>query len=133
MLNGGPVAWSSKLQKVPALSSTEAEYMVLTDAMTEALWLRPLLTELNVLNDNPTDILVDNQGAINLSKNADFHKRTKHIAVKFHRIRVEQEKGEICFKYVESKRLAADFLTKPLGGHALNQCLKCVGLQEGKE
>ena len=42
-LNGGPVSWSSRLQKTSALSSTEAEYMAMTEAMKEVLWFRPLV------------------------------------------------------------------------------------------
>jgi hypothetical protein len=130
-LNGGPVSWSSKLQKTCALSSTEAEYMAMTEALKEVLWFRPLLTELGILEDGPTRVLVDNQGALSLSRNAEFHRRTKHISVRFHRIREEQEEGQIKFDYVETMEQAADFLTKPLGGQQLKKCLKMVNIEEG--
>ena len=50
MLNGGPITWSSKRQTTVALSTTESEYMSLTQAAKEALWLRLLLTELQQIN-----------------------------------------------------------------------------------
>ena len=97
--------------------------MAMTEAMKEVLWFGPLLKELGVLEANhPTQVFVDNQGAISLSKNAEFHKRTKYISVRYHRIR--QEKGEIKFDYIDTRRQAADFLTKPLGGQSLKNCLK---------
>jgi hypothetical protein len=64
MLNGGPIAWSSTTQSTTALASTEAEYMALTDAMKEVLWLRWLLTFLGIEQETPTLVHVDNQGAI---------------------------------------------------------------------
>jgi hypothetical protein len=95
ILNNGPISWSSKQHRTAALSSTEAEYIAMTEAMKEALWIRPLLKELNFLTCEAIVVKVDNQAALNLSRNAEFHKRTKYISVKYHRIRQEQEKGKI--------------------------------------
>ena len=81
---GGPVAWSSTLQRVTALSSSEAEYMAIAEAVKEVLWLRPLLESVGLIQSSPTELNVDNQAAIALSKNPEFHKRTKHIGVRFH-------------------------------------------------
>ncbi len=52
MLNGGPVSWCSKRQATVALSSTEAEYVALTLAVKEATWLRLLLTEIGLLDED---------------------------------------------------------------------------------
>ena len=51
MLNGGPISWRSKKQATVALSSTEAEYVALTLAAKEATWLRLLLTEIGLLDE----------------------------------------------------------------------------------
>jgi hypothetical protein len=114
LLNNGPVSWSSKQHRIAALSSTDAKYIAMTEAMKEALWIRPLLKELGFLSKEASVIKVDKQGALNLSRNAAFHKRTKYISVKYDRIRQEQEKGKIRFEYVDTKEQAADFLSKPL-------------------
>ena len=58
MLNGGPVSWCSKRQPTVALSSTEAEYIVLTLAAKEATWLRLLLTELGLLQPGQQHALI---------------------------------------------------------------------------
>ncbi|XP_046750287.1 secreted RxLR effector protein 161-like [Diprion similis] len=80
-LSGGPVTWSSKRQKSIALSTTEAEYVALSLAGKEATWLRVLLRDIEYQCENPTVIHVDNQSAIRLAKNPEFHQRTKHIDV----------------------------------------------------
>ncbi|OAE36026.1 hypothetical protein AXG93_2535s1020 [Marchantia polymorpha subsp. ruderalis] len=59
-LNGGTISWTSKKQKSVALSSTEAEYMALSKAGAEAMWLRELLTDLGFELESTT-IFCDNQ------------------------------------------------------------------------
>ncbi|KAI0993105.1 hypothetical protein K3495_g15079 [Podosphaera aphanis] len=80
-IGSGAISWASKRQGVVALSSCEAEYMSQTQAKKEAIWLKLLLNEL-LKNENEiktTIIFGDNQGAIALTKNPQFHARTKHI------------------------------------------------------
>ena len=113
--NGGAISWGSKLQPTVALSSSEAEYMALAAAVQEATHLRQLLGDLgcNISNSSIT-IYEDNIGCIAMSANPVFHKRTKHIAIKYHFVREKVESGEIDVKYVSTKQQLADILTKPL-------------------
>ena len=78
-----PVSWRSTLQSTVALSTTEAEYMVMTEAMKEAIWLQGLLDDLGVDQDL-LKINCDSMSAIYLAKNQVYHARTKHIDVRFH-------------------------------------------------
>nr|GEV66438.1 retrovirus-related Pol polyprotein from transposon TNT 1-94 [Tanacetum cinerariifolium] len=94
MVHGCVVSWKATLQQVVALSTTEAEYMALTEAVKEIIWLKGLLIELGV-NLRSVVINCDNQSAIHLSRNAMFHERKKHIKVRYHFIK----------EIVESKRL----------------------------
>nr|GEZ87294.1 retrovirus-related Pol polyprotein from transposon TNT 1-94 [Tanacetum cinerariifolium] len=73
-------AGRQRLQHVVALSTTKAEYMALTQAVKQAIWLRGLLEELGV-ELNTVAFNCDNQGAIHLSPNHVVHERTKHINV----------------------------------------------------
>lgn len=73
MLSGGAVSWSSKKQKCVALSTAEAEYVALSSAAQESVWLRQLMTELGSTPDKPTLILEDNQSAIAMTKNPQFY------------------------------------------------------------
>nr|GEY34955.1 retrovirus-related Pol polyprotein from transposon TNT 1-94 [Tanacetum cinerariifolium] len=80
------IAYAATLQHVVALSTTEAEYMALTKAVKEGIWLMRLLEEL-VIELNTMVVNCDNQGTIHLSRNHVFHERTKHINVRYHFIR----------------------------------------------
>jgi hypothetical protein len=83
----GSLSWSSKLQPVTALSTTEAEYMALSSACQEALYLRSLLSEIGLVMNDPTVIYCDSTSAINLTKHDIEHGRSKHINTRFHFIR----------------------------------------------
>jgi len=77
------VSWSSTLQATPALSSTEAEYMAVTRASQEAIWLRQLLEQLKYPQKS-IPLYGDNQGAIALANNPGDHPRSKHIQLHYH-------------------------------------------------
>ena len=79
--NGGAITWGSRKQTVIALSSTEAEYIALSEASREAMWLRHLYGELGFIQKEPILILGDNDGSIAMAKNPQFHKRTKHVDI----------------------------------------------------
>jgi len=76
--SGGAVSWQSKLQKCVALSTTEAEYIAITEAAKELLWMKKFLQELG-LQQERYFFYCDSQSAIHLSKNSTFHSRSKHI------------------------------------------------------
>ncbi|KAG3230733.1 hypothetical protein PI124_g24169 [Phytophthora idaei] len=100
MVNGGCISWRSKKQRTVALSSTEAEYMALTEAAQEAIWLKAFLCELGEMkSDDPVNIYEDNQGSIALAKNPEFHKRTKHIDIRYHFVRERVEDGQVVLQY----------------------------------
>eukprot|EP00733_Pompholyxophrys_punicea_P000254 Pompholyxophrys_punicea_v1_NODE_55_length_4195_cov_3.523671.p1 type:complete len:835 gc:universal NODE_55_length_4195_cov_3.523671:1568-4072(+) len=112
---GGPVSWRSSLQRTVALSSTEAEFISAALAVQECLWLRSLLTELNI--ELETTILnEDNQGCILLSLHQNSHQRTKHIDVRYHFIREAVNKKAVTLQYCTTEENLADILTKPLVG-----------------
>ena len=84
LAGGGAIMWKSKKQTVIALSSTEAEYMALSEAGREATWLRNLYGELGYPQKEPTVIKGDNDGSVVLTHNPQFHQRSKHIAIRHH-------------------------------------------------
>ena len=127
-LHGGAVAWASRLQKTTALSVAEAEYMSLAEALTECLWLRPFLASLGQESIGATPIKVDNQAAIALSKNPEFHKRTKHVGIRYHRIRQEQENNVVFVDYVPTEENPADIFTKGVSSEILNRCLRLINV-----
>ena len=85
-LSGGPVCWRSTLQSLVAMSTPEAKYMAVAKAAKEALWLKGLVKELG-LNQGGVQLHCDSQSAIYLAKHQVYHAWTKHIDVRFHKIR----------------------------------------------
>lgn len=84
---GGAISWNSRKQNTVALSSTEAEYLSLSAATQEAMWLRRRSIELSIEPEKPLLMHCDNTGAIDLSENARFSPRIKHIYVRHHFIK----------------------------------------------
>jgi len=78
--------------------------------------------------EKPTVINADNQGAIALSKNPEYHARTKHIAIRYHYLRQEVEAGNVIFRYIPTIEQAADGLTKPLGKIAFRRFIEQLGM-----
>jgi len=78
---GGAITWHSKRQMFTALSTTEAEYVALSEAACEAYWLRNLYEELGIKQESPTTIKGNNNGSISMARNPQFHNQAKHIAV----------------------------------------------------
>ena len=113
-LADGTVSWSSKKQPTVALSTMEAEYIALSHAAKEAIWLRRLLTELGVISDSPTLVLTDNQSAIAFAHDNQFHARSKHIDIRHHFIRERIDSGDIEVRHCASEDNCADMLTKAL-------------------
>ena len=114
LIDGGAVSWSSKRQEIVVLSTTEAEYVAATHAAKEALWLRTFLKELFGTTMEPTPLYCDNQSAIALAKDHQYHARTKHIDIRFHFIRWIVDNGSIALVYCPTEDMVADTLTKPL-------------------
>ena len=77
-----------------------------------------------------TMIFCDNSSAIALSKNSVFHKRTKHIDIKFHFIRELVSNGEIVLQHCRTEDQFADILTKPLAQKSFEHFRKCPGMQK---
>jgi hypothetical protein len=111
---GGVITWRSKKQTTVALSSTEAEYIALSEAGHEACWLRNLYEELGCPQPNPTTIRGDNDGSIAMAKNPQFHKRAKHIDTQWHWIRDQVQLKTIELESCQDPQRTVDILTKAL-------------------
>lgn len=113
MISGGAVSWISKKQPVVALSTTEAEYIALTSAAQEAIWMKEFHKDLGVEQKTIT-IYEDNKSTISLSENPVQHQRTKHIDIKFHFIREAIKNQDVNVQYCQTDKMTADVLTKGL-------------------
>ena len=113
-INGGAMSWRSKKQCFVALSTAEAEYTSLASTAQEAVWLRQLTTELGSGSTEATTIFEDNQAAILMSKNPQFHGRAKHISIKYQFVCEQVSDGTVTLKYCRTQDMVADILTKGL-------------------
>jgi hypothetical protein len=113
-LNGDPVSWSSKKQRVVALSTCEAELYAESAAIQEVLWLRGLMEELGLHTQTGSVVYGDNQAAIAVSENGIKGERTKHVDVKYHFVTEAVERGVVTLKWVPTARQQADIFTKAL-------------------
>ena len=111
-LSGVLVSWKSKGQKVPALSSTEAEYVAIAEVVKEILYIVQILKFLGITVKLPVKVHVDNMGAIFLANNSTSGTRTKHIDIKMHFIRHYIEDGIVQIEFVKSDENKSDICTK---------------------
>ncbi|KAL5777409.1 hypothetical protein ACOSP7_010335 [Xanthoceras sorbifolium] len=127
-LGGTAVSWVSQLQKIVALSTTEAEYVAVTEASKEMVWLQSFLGELGKKQEDNV-LYCDSQSAIHLAKNPSFHSRTKHIQLRYHFIRSLLEDGILKLEKISGAQNPADMLTKTVTTDKLKLCSASVGLQ----
>lgn len=116
-----PVHWSSKMQTEIALSTAEAEYIALSQAMREVIPFIRLIVEINVVFETNTDkpimyckVHEDNEACISMVQSPKFTPRTKHIALKYHHFRSYVDKGLIQIAHIGTTEQTADIFTKPL-------------------
>jgi len=128
ILGAGAVSWSSKRQQTVALSSTEAEYLALTRATKEALWLQRLLGEIEGKTRGAVAIHVDNLGCIAMAKNPEGHERSKHIDIQAHFVRQHVSNRRVELNYCPTEEMVADIMTKPLPKGKHTWCVKHLGL-----
>lgn len=124
---GGPISWKSRRQPTVALSTTEGEYMAMSDGAKEAIWLKGLAKELGI-NLELVRMYFDNQGAGALSVGECLQRRTKHIDVRHHFIRDCIASGKINISYTPTADMLADVFTKPLGRVKHTLAVKMLGL-----
>ena len=129
MIGGGAVGWSSKLQTVVALSSTEAEYMAAVEAGKEIMWMRNILGEFGYAVSGPSSLGIDNLSAISVSKNPEHFGRMKHLDLRFFWLRDAVDSGVVAPFHVPGTEQPADALTKPLPLPAVKSTREAMGLQ----
>lgn len=113
-IGSGAVNWSSKLQPVVSLSTTEAEYIAAVEAGKEVAWMRNLLTELGYSFTSPSTPHMDNNSAIQVCKNPEHFTRLKHMNLRLYWLRDAVQDGLLKPEFCPTAEMAADLLTKAL-------------------
>ncbi|GKE02030.1 hypothetical protein Tco_1390013 [Tanacetum coccineum] len=107
------VSRMSKKQDCTAMSSVEAEYMVLSASCAQVMWMRTQLKDYG-FNYNKIPLYCDSQSAISISYKPVQHSRTKQINVRYHFIKEPVERGIIELYFVITKYQLADMFMKAL-------------------
>ncbi len=129
-IHSGAVSWSTKRQEIISLLMTKSEYVAATYAAKEALWLHSLISQIFDITLDTIILFLDNQSAITLTKNHQFHVCTKHIDICFHFICWIIENGSLCLIYCPTNDMVADALTKPYSHQRLSIFLVWGGVKE---
>ena len=124
---GGAVSWQSRLQQCVALSTTEAEYIAITESYKETLWMKNFLQELGVNQDSYV-VYCDSQSVIHLAKNSTYHLKSKHIDMKYHWIQDMLEQKQLQLEKIHTSKNASDMMTKSLPKEKLESCKQRAGL-----
>ena len=118
----GLVCWRSILQSFVALSTTDAEYMAVVEAIKEAIWIHGLIRDLGV-DQKQVELHCDSQSVIYLAKYQVHHVGTKHIDVRYHFVREVVGEGDIILQKIPTTDNPADMLTKVVGVAKFVHCL----------
>jgi hypothetical protein len=127
-LANGIVSWQSHAQKTVALSSTEAEYMSLSDCSRQIVWIQSLLGEIGFRHVR-TPIYGDNQGSMFIGSNPVQDRRTKHIDIRYHFIREKIVDGKVEVFFIEGDKNIADMFTKNLANIKFREFRSQLGLK----
>jgi len=111
-LDGAACSWKVKLSSTALLSSQESEYVAGSEATKEALNLRMLLEHLGFGDPRPTDIYVDNKGAITMGLHPANKPATRHVNMRMHMLRHHVELGHVCTPFCPTFDMVADYMTK---------------------
>ena len=127
MVSGAPISWFSGKQRTVSLSTANSDYIALSEAATEGLFLKHIFSEIGA-EIGTVLIMQDNQATIAMARNPVHHKRSKHIDIKYHFVRNEVARKNIKLQYCDSKSMIADILTKPLPRDCFTHLSESMGL-----
>ena len=114
ILNGGAIAWSSKKELSPTLSTAEAEFNSMARAEKDIIWLRNLYKEIGYKLKKATILYGNNKSAIAIITNTQFHKQAKYFNLKNLHMRELIQLGWLTLVYCPTNEMTANILTKAL-------------------
>jgi hypothetical protein len=129
MTNNCAISWKSKKQTTVALSTMEAEYIAISDAVKEVLWLNKLKKEISHDSKSVISLFVDNQSCLNFAKNPGQHSRAKHIDIRYNFVKEAVQSKEVDLRYCSTENNIADALTKPLTKERFEKHCNAMGMK----
>ena len=108
-IDRGAVSCNLRKQALVSLSTTESEYVAMTHMTKEALWIRMFLGEILHPLMKPMLLYCDNQSAITLAKNNQYHACTKHTDIHYHFIHETVTHGTVKIHYCPTNQMILTF------------------------
>ena len=127
-MGSGAISWSSHLQTIVALSTTEAEFVAAVSARQEILWLRNLLSEFGYEHSSASKLQIANLSVLSVAKNPEHHRHMKHLDLHFYWLRDSVEAGTLTPSFIGTESMPADILTKALARERVVRCREMLGL-----
>ena len=131
-LANGPILWKSGKQSTVALSSAESELNAAMDCTTDIVWCRNMLDFLGFSQKSPTQLFMDNTSAIQIAKNGNATKRSRHFNVKSFFVHEQITLENVAPVYMKTDELPADMLTKALPGPQLRKLKDAMNIGSSK-
>lgn len=128
-LDGNLISWESRKQKLVAQSSTESEYISVTEAVKESIYLNDLVNEIFHCGEQRITVFNDNLSALRLAYSEKYSARTKHFGVRIQLVRDCIGDGSLILEHMSSKLMPADFLTKSLNKVDHEKCCNALKIK----
>lgn len=118
-----------------AQSTIDAEYIAAAEAVKKAVWIRNFINDLGIpdYHINSIPLYINNNAALKLIKNPEFHFKSKHIKIKHHFVREKVKSEEINTERVSTKNNLADILTKPLPRSTHKSMIDRLGIKGSRK
>jgi hypothetical protein len=128
-LDKSPISWQSTKQRIVAVLSYEAEYIVAATASCQAVWLARLMFEVLEREVDRPNLRVDNKSAISLIRNPMLNDRSRHLDTRFHLIREYEANGQISVQFIGTDEQLGDILTKSLSRVKFQELRMKIGVR----
>lgn len=115
IMAGAAVVYKTILQRIVALSSTEAEFYALSEAGKLALYVRSILDELGMSQHLATAVYEDNKGCLHMTQNQKPTKNTRHVDLRHFAVVDWVTQDLLTVKKISTHDNSSDTLTKSLG------------------
>ncbi|XP_075111689.1 secreted RxLR effector protein 161-like [Nicotiana tabacum] len=132
ILGRGVISWKSEKQSITATSTMESEFIACFETASHAVWMKNFLTKLQIVDfiSKPVTIFCDNSASVFFSKNNKRIRGSKHVSLKFLKVRDMVKEGDICIKHISTESMLVDPLTKGLRPVVFNEHAKNMGILE---
>ena len=127
-IDWGAISWNSRKQAIISLLTTESEYVTMTHAAREAIWMHMFLGEILHPLSKPMLLYCDNQSAITVAKDDQFHAHMRHIDIHYHFICEVVTWNILEVRYCPTQHMITNIFTKALPVKIFKQLCMLLGI-----